>query len=366
MHFRITKENFLTVINTAIRAVPSRSPLPVATALLLRAVNGQVEATGSDLELMICCSAPAQEVYREGEAVIPARQLAEIVRRISDTEVELEAAGPSVTLTYESGEVQLTAFLPEEFPLLGSETATEEVMELGTDFRDALRAVLYAAGKDELRPIFTGVQVQIGGGTLTLAATDGHRLAVYEMTAAEAQSAVVSVIPAKALREVERILNQTGAKLTLSMGDSLARFKVDSVEVVTRLIEGRFPEWRGAVPQGPPTALVRGSLSQLVSAFERAQVLAAGETPTVIIKVTAGVVTVEAQSEYGGMRETLPLEATGEDLEIAFNASYLLEALRATTGSAVEIAFNGKIGPALVRVPECPGYLGLVLPLRLV
>lgn len=366
MHFRITKENFLTAINTAIRAVPSRSPLPVTTALLLRAVNGQVEITGSDLELMIRCSTPAREVYREGEAVIPARQLAEIVRRITDTEMELEAAGPNAILTYEGGEVQLAAFLPDEFPLLGSEATAEEVLELGTDFRDALRAVLYAAGKDELRPIFTGVQVQIVDGTLTLAATDGHRLAVYEMMAAEAQSAVASVIPAKALREVERVLSQTGGGLTVSIGANQACFRVDSIEVVTRLIEGRFPEWRGAVPQGPPITVIKGSLSQLVSALERAQVLAAGETPTVIIKVTAGTVTVEAQSEYGGMRETLPLEATGDDLEIAFNAGYLLEALRATTGSAVEIAFSGKIGPALVRVSEAPGYLGLVLPLRLV
>ncbi|MGQ9512259.1 DNA polymerase III subunit beta, partial [Thermodesulfitimonas sp.] len=209
MHFRITKENFLTAINTALRAVPSRSPLPVATALLVRAADGKVEVTGSDLEFIIRCSAPAGGVYREGEAAIPARQLAEIVRRISDSDVEIEATGPNVILTYKGGEVQLAAFLPEEFPLLGDQAEATEVLELGADFRDALRAVLYAAGKDELRPVFTGVQVQVIDGILTLAATDGHRLAVYEM-AARGQGVTESLIPAKALREVERVLTQTG------------------------------------------------------------------------------------------------------------------------------------------------------------
>ncbi|MGQ9512963.1 DNA polymerase III subunit beta family protein, partial [Thermodesulfitimonas sp.] len=172
--------------------------------------------------------------------------------------------------------------------------------------------------------------------------------------------------PAKALREVERVLTQTGGSVAITLGTNQAFFRVDSVEIITRLIEGRFPEWRGAVPQGPPVTAVKGSLPQLIRAIERAQVLAVGETPTVLIKVAGGVVSLEAQSEYGGIKETVPLEASGDDLEIAFNASYLLEALRAAAGNSVEIAFSGKIGPALVRVAEVPAYLGLVLPLRLV
>lgn len=322
--------------------------------------------TGTDLELLIRSFAPALETYREGAAVIPARQLADIVRRITDPRIEIEAAGPHVVLTYAGGEVQLATFPPEDFPELPGEEEKGVAFELEVAFRDALRAVLYAASKDELRPVFTGVQFELVESRLTLAATDGHRLAAYEMPV-EATGSVVSVIPAKALREVERILGHGAAgRLRVGLGGSTASFAAADVEILSRLIEGRFPEWRAAVPQSPPQTYLRGSLQHLLSALERAQVMAAQDPPTIILKVSDGQVTVEARSELGGLKERLlDLEAGGEEVEIAFNASYLLDALRATGGEAVEIGLYGKIGPAVVKISGAPGYLGLVLPLRL-
>ncbi|MEW6572312.1 MAG: DNA polymerase III subunit beta [Bacillota bacterium] len=365
MHLTVSRENLMSAVNTTLRAVPSRSPLPVAAGVLIRAEKGAVEVTGTDLEIMIRSRVPALEVFREGEVVIPARQVSEIIRRLGDGKIEIQGSGPNIILTYPDGEVQLSGYLPEEFPLLARDGEEEPAVKPGAGFKDALRSVLYAAGKDELRPVFTGVQFEVRDGILTLAATDGHRLAVHETTV-ETGGSVSSVIPAKALKEVERAIGHSSEEVTISITPGQATFFIGEVEIYTRLIEGRFPEWRAAIPQNEPHTVIRGSRLNLINGVERAQVMAGSDIPSVVIKVSGGILSLHAQSDVGGLRETLPMQTDGEDVEIAFNSTYLLEALRVAEGEAVEIGFNGNMGPAVIRFPEDPGYLALVLPLRLV
>jgi DNA polymerase-3 subunit beta len=314
--------------------------------------------------MMIRCWVPALEVNREGEAVVPARQLSEIVRRVPEGKIEVEGTGRSITLMYPGGEMKLSGFAPEEFPSFAAEDETGEGFTLGGSLRVALRSVLYAAGKDDLRPIFTGVQFELQNGVLTVAATDAHRLAVFEM-GTDAAASCSGIVPAKALREVERSLSQTEEQVSVTFSSSQAAFAVSDVELYTRLIEGRFPEWRQAVPQNPPRTLIRGEIGAIISAIERAQVLAYGDTPSVILKASGASLVVLSQSDMGEFRETVAVDCEGEEVEIAFNANYLLDALRATVGDSVEIGLNGNIGPAVIRGPGHPGYLALVLPLRL-
>ncbi|HIE12452.1 MAG TPA: DNA polymerase III subunit beta, partial [Desulfotomaculum sp.] len=207
MHFVVNRHNLMNGLSTVLRAVPSRSPLPITTGVLIRvAEDNTVELTGTDLEVMIRCRVPVIEVQREGEAVVPARQVSEIVRRLGEGNLEIQGSGPNVIMTYPGGEAQLSGYLPEEFPVLTRESDEQTLIKPGPGFGDALRCVLYAAGKDELRPVFTGVQFEMRNGTLTVAATDGHRLAVHETAVECDEASVSSIIPAKALRELERVI----------------------------------------------------------------------------------------------------------------------------------------------------------------
>lgn len=365
MQFTATKENLLAALSTVLRAVPSRSPLEIATCVLLRAEGNSLRLTGTDLEMTIRCRVPALEVTREGEAVVPARQLSEIVRRVPEGNVGIGEAGRSIILTYQGGEMRLSGFAPEDFPspLFGDEIG--EGFTLDGRLRTALRSVLYAAGKDELRPVFTGVQFEIQNGLLTLAATDAHRLAVFE-TATDTGVSCSGVVPAKALREVERLLGQAeDEQVRINFSSSQAVFTVGEAMLYARLIEGRFPDWRQAIPQNSPRTLIRGDSSTIVSAVERAQVLVYGDIPSVILRVSNTSLLVLSQSDLGEFRETVPVESEGEGVEVAFNANYLVEALRVAAGGPVEIGLNGSTGPAVVKAPGSPGYLALVLPLRL-
>jgi DNA polymerase-3 subunit beta len=161
-------------------------------------------------------------------------------------------------------------------------------------------------------------------------------------------------------------LGQEEERVLVNIQHNQASFVIGTVEIYTRLIEGRFPDWRAAIPQGKARTMIQGETAGLVRAVERAQVLASGEVSTVIIRVQEANLTVYSQSELGGLKENVPLFFEGEPVEIAFNSTYLLEALKAAGNEKVDIELNGNMGPAVIRTPNAKGYLALVLPLRII
>ncbi|MEW6183281.1 MAG: DNA polymerase III subunit beta [Bacillota bacterium] len=364
MHLLLERNNILSAMSTALRIVPSRSPLLITTGILLKAKENRLEITSTDLEVTIRCFTPVLEIYREGSLVIPARQAFEIVRRLADGKIEIEGQDNNVSMVYSGGELKINGFPVDEFPIVATAFEERAGFRINEGMKTALRSVLYAAGKDELRPVFTGIQFELREGTLTMAATDAHRLAVFEMPT-DLEESYLSIIPAKALREVERALGQGEESVNVVLQQNHAAFMIDAVEIGTRLIEGRFPDWRAAIPQGPPKTLIKGETAGLIAAIERAQVLATGEASTVVVHVQEGGFTVSSQSESGGLKERVPLQVEGEDVEIAFNAVYLLDALRVAPQDTFELELNGSLGPALLKTSENKGFLALVLPLRM-
>lgn len=365
MHFTIDRDNMLSALGTVLRIVPSRSPLIITTGLLIKAGGSSMEMVSTDLEVTVRCRMPTLDVRREGEAVVPARQLFEIMRRMAEGSIEIYSDKNDITVLYPGGEARIAGFPPEEFPLATISAEAGVSLSLQEGLKEGLRSVLYAAGRDELRPVFTGVQFEVSEGILTMAATDAHRLAVYEIKT-DITEPCSSVIPAKALREVERALGQGEEKVQVNIQHNQAAFVIGAVEVYTRLIEGRFPDWQAAIPHGKARTVIQGEISGLIRAVERAQVLASGEVSTVIIRVQDEYLTVYSQSELGGLKENVPLFFEGEPVEIAFNATYLLEALKAAGNETVDIELNGNMGPAVIRTPDAKGYLALVLPLRII
>lgn len=334
----------------------------MAKCVRITVSNSSVDLAGTDLEVAVRCRVPA-EVHREGAVVVPARHLSEIVRRAPEGIMEVQSDSSGAVLTYPGGEVKLSGFAPDEFPPLVAEDKQGDAVALGKDFRAALRCTLYAAGKDELRPVFTGLHVEFRDGRMSLVATDTHRLAAYEAPA-DAPT-WFGIVPAKALREVERAMLQAEDTAAARLEPSWAAFSTEKVEVATRLIEGRFPEWRQAVPGDPARTQVKVDAGVLAAVLERARVLVEGESPVVLLKLSDGALTVLSRSDLGEFREAVSVEAAGEDVEVAFNVTYLLDALRVVP-DAVEVSFNGSTGPAVLRSPGLPGCLAVVLPLRLI
>ncbi|RDV81798.1 DNA polymerase III subunit beta [Ammonifex thiophilus] len=371
MQLIMSQEDLERVLSVCLRCIPSKPSMPQLAGILFRKEGDKLTATATDLDVQVTVQLPRVNLEEEGELWLPAKETFDLVRRLpEDSPVELRQAGSNqVLLSYPGGEARLTGMDPREFPLM--EQSAEEVLEFpGEGLLDALRCVLYAAAADDLRPVFTGVEFSFTpGAPLTLAATDGHRLAVFRP--GEEPKPESRVVPAQHLKEVlvlGRLLG--GDPREVRLGRTTASFYWEEVELQSRLIEGKFPDWQQALPKDPPATSLTSTVGALLSCLERARVIArasASGVPAVFLVKEGEGVRLEARSEAGEFREHVDGWAEGEDLTLAFNADYLMEALRVLDREAEVLVFlYGPMAPATITSAGRPEYLALVLPLRLV
>lgn len=369
MRFKTTKDNLLAGITTVQRAVAARSPMPVLQGILVEASEEGITFTGTDLELSVSCILPATEII-PGAVVLPARYFAEIVRRLPDGTVSFvaELSSYSVSLRYGRAEAMLNGYSAEEFPKLPEVAPKVAFAVQGDLLRDVVRQVVYAVGQDELRPIFTGVLLEIEEQEIRAVATDTHRLALRRADLPGSEVKLTNIIiPGKALGELARLLGGfEGENVQVAVAESYASFSLSHARVLTRLIEGQFPDYRQVVPKGYKTRILDINPAELTRTVERAATLARDDAPVVVLAVKHGTLTVSARSQVGSVLEEVAAELEGEDIQVAFNANYLIDALRAAGNDTVSLEFNGPIGPSVIRPVPDGSYFALVLPVRMV
>lgn len=367
MYLTTTRESLATAVGLVQRAIPSRTPLPVLAGVLLDGREDRLVLTGSDLELVISTSVPAQ-VTSPGRLVLPARYLADIVRRLPDGPVEIEAAADAsgATLRYGNAYARLSGFPTQDYPEL-PDVAPQVRFSLPLEIcRELVRQVIYAAGQDELRPIFTGVLLEIVEGEVRMVATDTHRLALKRHRLPDSDIELTNVvIPAKAINELYRALGVFEGDVLVDVAPNHVAFRCGSLHIITRLIDGRYPDYRQVIPKSYLTRLNALDGPAFLRTIERAAVFAQDELPVVLCEIEGDTLRVSAQSEAGSLEETLSVACEGEPVAVAFNAGYLMDALRASPTQEVDVELNGPLGPAVFRPAGGEDYLALVLPVRL-
>ncbi|MBD3881908.1 DNA polymerase III subunit beta [Phormidium tenue FACHB-886] len=366
-----------THLSLVSRVVPSRPTHPVlANVLLVADVDKQqVSLTGFDLSLGIQTSFEAQ-VESGGTLTLPAKLLGDIVSRLPDGEVILDNSSDEaiVSLASASGRYQVRGIGADDYPELP--TIDEgNVVHLSVDgLVEGLRGALFSTSADESKQVLTGVHITAEVGGLEFAATDGHRLAVVqtldpvdEAAQAEAQNFDVTV-PAKALRELERMiqLNPASAEIAVRFDQGQLIFEWANQRLTSRLLEGQYPNYRQLIPRqfSRQMTLDRRIFS---SALERIAVIA--DQRNSIVKLTLDsvkqelVLSVDAQ-DVGNGREAIPAQISGEDLEIAFNVKYLLEGLKAFNTTDVQMQFNTATSPSIVTPLGGMKMTYLVMPVQ--
>jgi DNA polymerase-3 subunit beta len=384
MQFQTTRENLLAGVTTVVRAVNPKSPVAALSGILFEAATGgmsgqdQVSLTGSNLDLTIWRTIPAQ-VTDPGAYVIGARQLAEIVRRLPDVPVVVTADSErnSVELSYANNYARLNGFHAAEFPRLadrsraGAAGGGERLSITAPSklFHNLFRRVIYAVGTDDLRPIFTGVLLEVDEGEIRTVATDTHRLAMHRVDyEGEPENRKMQVIVSgRALGELVRVLSQAEEELfELSITESYVMFSVGPIRILSRLIVGTYPDYRQIMPRAHHTRVSGIEASLLLQMVERAATLAQDGSPVINLQLGSGVLKITAQSEAGSIHEEMPVDLTGQELEISFNAKYLEEALRWCESAQLVLEFHGPAGPVIIRpLGDRDTYLALVLPVRL-
>lgn len=362
----------LTIVS---RIVPSRPSLPVLGNVLLKADQDaqRVSLTGFDLSLGIQTSFEAN-VEEGGVLTLPAKLLNDIVSRLPEEDLTLVEEDMLVTLTCSSGQYQVRGLSAEEYPELPS-LENGQPANLSVDMLvEGLKGALFATSTDESKQVLTGVHLTSKADSIEFAATDGHRLAVVETVeqedAASASDTDMEVtVPAKALRELERMLMQAQGvnAIALRHDPGQVSFELDYQRITSRLLEGQYPNYRQLIPtQFSRQITVERRL--LIQALERIAVLA--DQKNNIVKLTFDGVkstltlSVEAQ-DVGSGRETIPAQISGDDLDIAFNVRYLLDGLKALDTSEIQMQCNTATSPAILTPVGGIKMTYLVMPVQI-
>ena len=352
------------------RAVSPRSTLPVLSNVLLETEAEGLRVTATNLDLTISALVAAT-VLEEGRVTVPARLLAEYVASLDDATCTMEVEERTQMLRITSGvqKTNLHGIDAVEFPPLPARETAPAFEVDAAALQQAINQTAVAASGDEQTPVLTGVLLHIEGSQLTLVATDRHRLAVKKLEAQVLTEGVVSgtvIVPARHLGELARAINPTRPRVGVAFSDARNQvfFSLRDMEISSRLIEGNYPNYTQVIPAHSTTTVVL-SKELLLKSAKTAAVLARDASNPVRLRAGKGELELLAQAaEVGDHDAPLPAKVDGEEVQVAFNARYLLDALQAIDGEDAELALNGPLQPAVVRAQGRDDYLCVIMPVR--
>ncbi len=382
MKLSCLKSNLLEGLNVAARVVPTRSTLPVLSNLLLATERGQLKLAATNLELAITSWVGAQ-IEREGAVTLPARVLTEFVASLPDDRIDMELTPESQTMHLTCGRfsANVRGIDAEEFPRIPTVGDGTTRTLPAASLRRCIQSVVFAAAADDSRPVLAGVLFTLAGDRLTLAAADGFRLAVrtVELEGAEAAGAddaeaLEMIVPAKTLSEVARVLGDgdESVEIAATANRNQVLFRVPKAEIVSRLIDGQFPDYHKILPREYSTRAVMNT-SELLRAARAASVFARDNSMIVRLEVapgaeelTPGRVNVTATSvDVGDDVGEVDASVEGGDSQIAFNGRYLRDALEAIDAAQVGLEITGPSSPGVIKpVGEREGYLHVIMPMQ--
>ncbi|QIR39748.1 DNA polymerase III subunit beta [Tolypothrix sp. PCC 7910] len=354
-----------TNLSLVSRAVPSRPTHPILANVLLQAdaQTNQVSLTAFDLSLGIRTSFNA-EVWEGGAIALPAKILVDITSRLPEGEITLDdesatatsgGEGIIMTLTPKSGHYQVRAMGAEEFPELPIIEDAEPLQLTAAALIEGLKGSLFATSGDETKQVLTGVHLTVKQDTLEFAATDGHRLAVVETTnerPIEGSSQLEVTVPARALRELQRMLPHSSSEdepVALYLDQGQVVFAWKNQRLTSRTLEGQYPAYRQLIPRQFERQ-VTIDRRQFLSTLERIAVLADQKNNIVKVSIDSSqqeiTLSCEAQ-DVGSGRESMPAQISGENIDIAFNIKYLMEGLKELPASEVQMHLNQSLTPVI-------------------
>jgi DNA polymerase-3 subunit beta len=362
--FRCERDVLVDALGTASRATASRGgALPVLAGIRAQLAGDALTLTGHDLELTISVElTEGINGTEDGIGVLPARLVSDVVKSLPSGAVELEVEGEQARIAAGRSEFSLRVFPVEEYPRLPEATGDAVTLD-AAELSAALKQVVPAASGDDARPILTGVLVSAEADGLRMVATDSYRLAVRDLPGqsvlAEGQSVLV---PSRALNDLTKVLGGVG-ELTLRLGARDASFEAGPVRLTTMLIEGDFPNYRGLIPSAHPNRLTVGR-DALLEGVRRVKLLAREATPVRLAMTAEGLDLVAVTQDVGQAHESLDAKYEGTELTVAFNPDYLLQGIEVLKGDEVVIETVDSLKPALVKGPEHPDFLYVLMPVR--
>ncbi|HEY0932090.1 MAG TPA: DNA polymerase III subunit beta [Gemmatimonas sp.] len=368
MKFTISREKLQEGLQAVTAAVPAKTTLPVLANLLVETTDRGIRFSATDLDIAVSTEVSA-DVEAPGAITIPAKKLGEIARELPPSPVKISASGEQrVTLECGRSKFKLLGLPRDEFPTFPSVRFNDSWRVKSGELQKLISHTAFAVSTEESRPILNGVLWELREERMRMVATNGHRLAKMELPV-EASSAPPGdlIVPPKALEQIRRLF-PAEEELEIARGDNHLGFRSPFTSVFTRLVEGPYPNYEQVIPKDNDRYALADKAA-LTSALKRMSVIASDQTHRIKMSFNTGMLKFSVTTpDLGEASDELPVNYTGDQLDIGFNATYLLEILRFMPTEQVRLTFKAPERAATIE-PEGwddpAKYLCLVMPLRL-
>lgn len=361
--FTVTKEKILEGLQRVQNVVSTRTTLPILSNVLVQAESGGLSLTTTDLDIAVRCTVEA-EVSKQGGTTLPARKLFSILKEVAAPQIEVEVDDRNAaSIRCGSSFYKIMGLPQDEFPRFPKADGGK-ALKLGQSvLRDLFKKTAYAVSNDETRYVLNGVYMSFKGDKLTVVATDGRRLAMIEHEVDVPKGAEADMIlPTKAVGELQRLLADKG-DTKLSVGDNQVICDLGGTTLVSKLIEGAYPNFRQVIP-AEAKERVQLERELLHAALHRASILASEKSQSVKLAFSKNTLTISATTpEVGEAKETLSINYKGKDLAIAFNPQYLMDPLRNLDADEVFLELTDELSPGVVKVST--PFLYVLMPMRM-
>ena len=368
MNLTITKEQINNGLQAVQNVVSTRTTLPILSNVLLRAEGDRLELTATDLDVTIVCGAEAK-VKKPGSTTVPVKKLFGIVRELTNPEIDIEVDEKNAcSVRCGASFYKINGLSAEEFPPLPKFKEDKKVVLKQETIKSMMKKTAFAISTDESRYVLNGIFISLKDHKMTMVATDGRRLAlVDEEVELSEKSQGEFIVPAKAVIELNRLLQDKG-EVEIRYSENQAAFTLKdekgfSVLIITKLIEGNYPNYRQVIPSEVKerVSLIR---EEFFHALRRAEIMTSEKSNSVKLAFGKNNLSITANSpEVGEARESLAINYKGKEMAIAFNPKYLIDPLTALTNDEVFIELIDELSPGVLKING--PFLYVVMPMRL-
>lgn len=376
------RKDLFEAVQTVGHAVSGRTSLPILSHILVQAENSGLRVIATDLELGISCWIPAQ-IEESGALTSPARTLTEVLANLPDkSDVALSVdKSHTVRVHCDKSDYKILGLAAEDYPRLPEVRDAVSFSIPQAKLREMIKHTLFAVSPDETRAILTGILMVVDETSLKFVATDTHRLAVKTSDTKDGRGAQNAIVPSRAMNELNRLLTDAEGDVQVTLSENQVRFTLPGqagVQILSRLIEGQFPNYQRVIPPEHQKRLTI-PVQPLLRAVRRASIVARDNSNRIILRTDEDKLILTAESQtVGNAYEEVEVTREGDDVEIAFNAKYLLDVLSVLDVDGVHLELSEPLKPGVLRpipvaqkeaeavAPPEPDYLCVLMPMQIV
>ena len=363
---QVSRDALLKPLQAVSGIVERRQTLPILANVLLEQKDGRLFVTATDLEMQI--TANSELASKQDQAVtVGARKLQDLLRALpEDSLLNVDTAAGKMTVRAGRSRFNLQTLPAADYPRIGLSQEQQQTIALPQrDFRGLLKLAEFAMAQQDIRYYLNGMLLVIDKGSLQAVATDGHRLSYASIAVAGSYSRQEVILPRKTVLELGKLLEDSDAELTIDLLTNQVRFRFSNIELVSKVVDGKFPDYNRVIPSGH-SKQIDLSRAELLQALQRAAILSNEKFRGVRLVLGPDQLKIICtNSEQEEAEEELEIAYKGEPLDIGFNITYLLDVLHNLAADRVVLALGDANSSALITMPDRGDYKYVVMPMRI-